>query len=618
MAKSAEIGSLRVSLGLDSAQFSAGASQAQSTLSKLSGAFKAFAAGAVAALSLNKMEEAFLAITERLDDMGKSAQKIGIPVEELSKLSYAAKLADVPMEALQTSIGKLSKGLAQFQATGKGDAGNALRAIGVAAVDTTGKLRPTSAIIQDIAGKFAQYEDGANKTALAIALFGKSGADMIPLLNAGKQGLADAASEAERFGVVVSKDASASAEVFNDNLTKLQTAGQGLAQVIAVPVVEALANFTTQLAAYVDIGSHASDITNAVREQMAKLGDVFRTDAADLQKFSVIWDTLKNIANGTTGPLGALGAWRAMGAEIEKINVDLTKQNELARQTVNLVGKGSLPTTATKPQAPNFNTVAETDRIAELRRKKAAADAKHMLSEAMSSYDSSRGAIEKYKDEIKNLDFLLAKGQITQGQYNEHVKNLRAAFESSSQAAETFAHQLGTTLEGTFQDWVSKALDGTFKLRDALKGLLAQITQMFANKAITGIISGLLDGHPLYGGGVGASGIGSVIPKLFGFASGGTIFPGGSGGIDSQLVAFRKSPNERVDITKPGQRLTGGSSNVTIIDQRHNAPQVERQKGPDGSMRILIKDQVNSMLGTGELDPGMGRYVGGRSNRRRS
>jgi hypothetical protein len=568
MAKSAEIGSLRVSLGLDSAQFSAGASQAQSTLSNLSGAFKAFAAGAIAALSLNKVEEAFLAITERLDDMGKSAQKIGIPVEELSKLSYAAKLADVPMEALQTSIGKLSKGLAQFQATGKGDAGNALRAIGVAAVDTTGKLRPTSAIIQDIAGKFAQYEDGANKTALAIALFGKSGADMIPLLNAGKQGLADAAAEAERFGVVVNKDASASAEVFNDNLTKLQTAGQGLAQVIAVPVVEALANFTTQLAAYVDIGSHASDITNAVREQMAKLGDVFRADAADLQKFGVIWDTLKNIANGTTGPLGALGAWRAMGAEIEKINVDLTKQNELARQTVNLVGKGSLPTTATKLRsAPVISTAPS----------------------------SPSRAPRQVAQENK---------EVTQSLYDLDLSWYRVS-ESAQSAGNAMANAVG----GTVQDWIGQAIDGTFKWHDALKGITSQLAKMAANTLISGLfnIGGNAAGGPL-------SGIG----KLLGFASGGTIFPGGSGGIDSQLVAFRKSPNERVDITKPGQRLTGGSSNVTIIDQRHNAPQVERQKGPDGSMRILIKDQVNSMLGTGELDPGMGRYVGGRSNRRRS
>jgi hypothetical protein len=73
------------------------------------------------------------------------------------------------------------------------------------------------------------------------------------------------------------------------------------------------------------------------------------------------------------------------------------------------------------------------------------------------------------------------------------------------------------------------------------------------------------------GGGSGGFGgfFSGLLGGLLGFERGGTIMPGGAGGVDSQVVAFRKSPNERVDITKPGQRGGGASyAPVYHIDAR--------------------------------------------------
>ncbi len=56
----------------------------------------------------------------------------------------------------------------------------------------------------------------------------------------------------------------------------------------------------------------------------------------------------------------------------------------------------------------------------------------------------------------------------------------------------------------------------------------------------------------LFGGLFGAG-------SLFGFANGGQFKVGGSGGTDSQLVAFRASPNETVTVTRPDQRMGGAS-----------------------------------------------------------
>lgn len=111
-------------------------------------------------------------------------------------------------------------------------------------------------------------------------------------------------------------------------------------------------------------------------------------------------------------------------------------------------------------------------------------------------------------------------------------------------------------IEGAFQNIgssIGAAIAGTKSWKDVLKDVLGMVTQS--------LFSGVGGGG---GGGLGGL-LSGLFGGLFGFARGGTIMPGGSGGIDSQLVAFRKSPNERVDITKPGQSLNSGRGGVADV-----------------------------------------------------
>lgn len=97
---------------------------------------------------------------------------------------------------------------------------------------------------------------------------------------------------------------------------------------------------------------------------------------------------------------------------------------------------------------------------------------------------------------------------------------------------------------------IGEAIKGTKKWSDVLKDVLSQL----AKAALSGINIGGSSGG---GGGFGGI-ITGLIGSLLGFANGGSFQVGGSGGIDSQLVAFKASPNERVTVTKPGQE--GGRS----------------------------------------------------------
>jgi hypothetical protein len=123
------------------------------------------------------------------DNMNDLSQKTGVSVESLSKFQQAANASGTSIEGVGAAMIKLNRNLA----TGNAGAAEALTSLGISATDASGKLKSTDAIMLEVADKFAKMPDGANKTAAAMALFGKAGADMIPMLNGGRKSIEDLA-----------------------------------------------------------------------------------------------------------------------------------------------------------------------------------------------------------------------------------------------------------------------------------------------------------------------------------------------------------------------------------------------------------------------------------------
>jgi hypothetical protein len=173
------------------------------------------------------------------DEMGKAAQKVGTTTEALSGLKYAADLSDVSFEQLQTGMGKLAKTSEDFRDGSK----SAADAFAKIKLDPT-QFKDTSDLFSAVAEKLSKMDDGARKTAIAQELLGKSGKELIPLLNGGAAGLKQMADEAERLGVIVTEDAAKGAEKFNDNITRIETAAKGASIQLGGPLVKSLADTT--------------------------------------------------------------------------------------------------------------------------------------------------------------------------------------------------------------------------------------------------------------------------------------------------------------------------------------------------------------------------------------
>jgi len=219
------ISRLGVVLGLDTSEFVKGLGIADTKMKDFGSKVKVGIASAVALVGA-EMIAATKQAADYADEMYKASQKIGVTTESLSALRYAADLADVEFGQLQGGLVKLSKAI-NDAASGKKEMAQVFKDLNVQIVDSKGKVRDTSDVLSDLSDRFQKANDNATKTATAVKLFGKSGAEMIPLLNGGAQSIRDATKEAEKFGLIVSTEAGKASEQFNDNMTRMAKATKG-------------------------------------------------------------------------------------------------------------------------------------------------------------------------------------------------------------------------------------------------------------------------------------------------------------------------------------------------------------------------------------------------------
>jgi lambda family phage tail tape measure protein len=157
--------------------------------SLLGKASKVFLAGWVGFKGVGIIKDFVTQTIELADQFNDIAQKVGVSATTLSGWSTAAGAAGVSVDSLAGALKKFNVSMVDAEANNKGGPAKAFSELGISIYDTKGKLRDSEDLILSVADKFHDMEDGAYKTAVAVKLFGKSGADMIPFLNQGSEGI---------------------------------------------------------------------------------------------------------------------------------------------------------------------------------------------------------------------------------------------------------------------------------------------------------------------------------------------------------------------------------------------------------------------------------------------
>jgi hypothetical protein len=229
---------------------------------------------------------------DQLDEMSKLAQKTGTTTEAISSLSVAAGLSDISTESLGQGLVKLSKGMSDA-ARGTGDAQKAFEALGIGVLDANGGLKSADAIMGEVAEKFSGLADGANKTALAVAIFGRAGAEMIPLLNGGAEEMKKLSDEAAQFGLIMDTKTAKAAENFNDNVARVGLAANGLVQTFTaqlIPTIDGLMqSFITGATASGGLVDSLKAMANEAGHDVAEFLAVAAADA------KIFWKALTDL-----------------------------------------------------------------------------------------------------------------------------------------------------------------------------------------------------------------------------------------------------------------------------------------------------------------------------------
>lgn len=285
------------------------------------------------------------------DSMAKLAAQTGVSVESLSGLQYAAGLSAVKNEELTQALSKLAKA-ASDTAANTGEARGAFQALGVSVKDASGNLKGTEALLLELADKFAGIADGTGKSALAMKLFGESGARLIPFLNQGRGGLEGLRKEAERLGIVISGDTARAAADLNDNLARIGKQTEALRNALVENLIGPLGNVIQKMAEATKAGKgffgtlqapfRLNDLELAEREITSVTDRLLRSERqlAEMRRTSLSEPTAK--------------ALEASIARDRQRAEELVRLLKYLRGETNALGDPTKREDGTKPQAPGL------------------------------------------------------------------------------------------------------------------------------------------------------------------------------------------------------------------------------------------------------------------------
>lgn len=629
------IGALRVSLGLDSAAFTSGLAAAEGRLGGFSKKMQAIGAkmaivGTAITTAVGGLTIALRGQINAADDMSKAAQKFGVPIETLSRLKYAADLSDVSLETLGRGIGQLSKKMVAA-AEGNKSAATMFAGLGVSVTDASGRMRPAEAVMSDVADALAKMPDGAAKTAAAMEIFGKSGAEMIPLLNGGGGALREMAAEADRFGLTISERTGKAAEAFNDNITRMHAALSGLTiQLMAalapafetfsrilVDVVQWFAALTPNMQGAISVIAGITVVAGPLLIALGALVGAIGTVASAFAALTAImmanpiivaitaiavgaaliyynWDSLSAWFKDLWGRLVAgltfvaktaeAAAYRMKVAFLQAINsilgsfVDLTQS--VAQGLNNLFNTNRFHgMSATVTQDLGLIIVAADD---------AANAAQSAADKAAAAFSAPRAAMAQTKDDV------VAAGQ-----------DIAASFDEAAASAGDLGDQIGGS-GGGGKSGKKSIKDGLDGLSDGLSGLRSGAKNAFAglitgadslNEALGKVLDSMAQmlaqsaADTLFGSDKGDFGL---VGKLFGFANGTNFAPGGLTLVGERGPELVNMPRGSQVHTAQETRdmLRGGNGGVSIsIDARGAQAGVAEQI--EARLRQVIPTIVN-------------------------
>jgi hypothetical protein len=197
-----------------------------------------------------------------------TADKIGVTTGALAGLNYAARMNEVPIDAMQLGLTRLNKTMGAA-GLGKGkDAAAILQRLGFSMADVKKGTVTAADVLPKLADSFAHTENAALKTWVATTLFGRGGMTLIPMLNRGGDAIRQFAEEARQLGYVFTAEDNENLEAYHRSMIRLDTAVHGFVNVVGAELAPVLRPIVDDMALWIRANRDwvATGITGAVKD----------------------------------------------------------------------------------------------------------------------------------------------------------------------------------------------------------------------------------------------------------------------------------------------------------------------------------------------------------------
>ena len=280
---------------------------------------------------------------DSLDALGETAGKLNLPVDDLQRFQVAAKFAGVESGTLERGLGLLNKNVGNLRAgldKLDGKAGGVLQSLGLSEAEILGD--DLGELFEKIVGGLSKVEDPAERSAKAIALFGKSATDLNLLFEAGAGGLERAATLIRDYGIGLDDLDAEKVGEMNDKFDELALVTDFAKKKLAVELAPAIRDVTGLL---LDLAKEGEGIGPAIVEGVRQ--------GVEAMKF--LGEAIRLVSGGTStsSTVATEGGGSLISQRIGELEQLAERVNELRAAGQSITGGGEIDL------AREFGNVAE-------------------------------------------------------------------------------------------------------------------------------------------------------------------------------------------------------------------------------------------------------------------
>lgn len=285
--------SLKVDIDLTTADFERRAASVQKSVGNIgkeasvASTYMKTLIGAASVAGFTSIVKGSLDAANRLGDL---STRLGITVEGLSRLEYAAKLTGVSSNTLATGLQRMTRRIAEA-ANGSGEAIGALQELGLSA-EKLKTLKPEQQF-EVLADALEAVPAQSDKVRIAMKVLDSEGVALLQTMAGGSEAIRKMGEESDRTGNTISTQFAAQATAANAAMIKLSAASVGLTNSLVAglgPTIEQVANF---------LGEVTPQAGQIAADSLVKLRGYVVEVASDISAF----------LEGVAGTAGIVAEW---------------------------------------------------------------------------------------------------------------------------------------------------------------------------------------------------------------------------------------------------------------------------------------------------------------------